>query len=338
MSGKLGKLPNDPEKPRLKLTRAHVDAFLLEHFIMANPAPPSIVDDISQVQNYPMYGNDRYGDCVWAMIGHHIQVSTRLGIGSEVDVTDDALLKGYSDVTGFDPSDPNSDQGTVIQDALDYWRKTGINKPDGSKDKILAFVQVDHTDRGLLADCIHLFGPGLKGFEFPDSAMDQFNAGQEWTVVSNSPIVGGHAILTAKYTLHSLTNMDTEDVTWGARQPISDPFNAKYVDEMWFVITQNWFNATGVDPNGEAASALGKDFTDLTGQPSPFPAPTPGPTPVPVPPAPTPTPVPTDVHVDSADRALMAALTPWDAARHIGPNRRAQKAYEAWLTAKRAIN
>ena len=335
-AGKLGRKPLDPNKPCLVLTRAHVDALLAARTKL--PTPPASVDDISQVAAYPMYDNDRYGDCVWAMIGHAIQVFTTLGIGSDCEVTVDALLKGYSDVTGFNPNDPSTDQGTNIQDALNYWRTVGIARPDGSMDQILAFAQVDHADRELVAVCVNLFGPAMKGVNFPQSAMDQFNAGQEWVPVPGEPApTEGHAILTARYEMPSPTELDTDEVTWAAKQKVSDAWNAAYVEELYFVITKDWFTANGVDPNGEAASALGADFAAVTHEPNPFPvqppapvppapSPTPAPTPSPVPPSPAPTPSPTP-----ADVAFAAVLRKWITERHVGENHHIAVAAKAWL-------
>lgn len=333
--GKYGRKPRDMSRRTLKLTRAHVDALKAARTKIPTPRPS--VDDISQVASYPMYDNDRYGDCVWAMIGHAIQIQSLLGLRSEVDVTVDALLKGYTDVTGFDPADPSTDQGTNVQDALNYWRTTGIARPDGTVDQILAFAEVDHTDRALVADCVGLFGPGMKGVNLPQSAEDQFGAGQPWTVVAGSPIVGGHAVLTAAYTMPSPSELDTDEVTWGQAQKVTDAWNAEYVEEQYFVITRDWFSANGVDPNGEAATVLGEEFAAVTGEPNPFPAPqpTPGPVVPPAPPAPQPVPV-SDVHVDAADEELMAALVDWDKEPHIGGNARARDAYDRWQARKAA--
>jgi hypothetical protein len=69
---------------------------------------------------------------------------------------------------------------------------------------------------------------------------------------------------------------------------------------------------------------------------APAPTPQPAPTPTPTPPGPVPTPTPTpDIHVDSADQALAAALPHgWAAEHHVGENGHAAKAIRAWLHAK----
>jgi hypothetical protein len=251
-----GLLPNDPSKPRLKLKRYLTGAGL-------TPAPAAVNWDTA-VASFPMYGNDQYGDCVWAMIGHAIQVFTA-NASTEVDVTDADVLKGYSDVTGFNPDDPSTDQGTVIQDALDYWRKTGVGGH-----KILAFAQVDHTDEAEMQQAAALFGAVLFGMNFPAVAMTQFNAGKPWDVVrSDGGIEGGHAILGARY---DAAEGQWYIITWAKEQPVTFAFIKKYFEEAWVVATSEWVKATGQTPSGLDLATLGADFTALTGSPNPFPS------------------------------------------------------------------
>lgn len=261
-----GRLPPHPESthPRLKLA-----PFLTGTY----PPAPATVDYLSKVHDWPMYGNDRWGDCVWAMIGHTIEAATTYGQGATVKVTDTDVLKGYSDVTGFDPGagppgDNPTDNGTVIQDALDYWRKTGIGGH-----KILAFAQVDHTNADEVDAALYLFGHLQVGIRFPASAMDQFNASQPWDLVPHTSIEGGHAIDMGS---------KNEAITWAKRQAFTQAFWRTYVEEAWVTITPEWINAAGLAPEGLDVAALNAAFTGLTGKPGPFPA-TPQPTPPPTP-------------------------------------------------------
>jgi hypothetical protein len=304
VAGKLGRLPHDPDRPALKLGP----------FLTGALSPnPTAIDWLSSVKVWPMYGNDRYGDCVWAEIGHHIEVVTTYGQGANVTVSDAAILKGYSDVTGFDPADPSTDQGTVIADALSYWRKTGVGGH-----KILAYAKVDHANPAEVEAAINLFGAVMVGVNFPKSAMDQFNAGKPWDVVPHDGgIEGGHAILVGAY-----QPGEYDGVTWGAREPITDAWWFKYVEECWAVIAPEWINAQGVSPKGIDLHGLGEYFATLTGQANPFPQPAPGPTPGPVPP------------VADADAALAAVLEPWVKHRHTGENHVVQVEALQWLSAK----
>lgn len=315
VAGKLGRLPNDPSKPRLRLT---------QHLTGALPATPPQVDWLSRVPSWTMAANDRVGDCVFAAASHMIRAHNLYGSGTDVVLTNDQVLAAYSAVTGYNPADPNTDRGTVIQDALNYWRKTGI-----AGHQILAFAQVDHTNRDEVNAAINLFGALMVGVNFPKSAMDQFNAGQPWTVLPNDGgIEGGHAVHLG---FCDAPSHETRVVTWGAVQSVGDDWFAKYVEEIWVVISPEWLDATGHDPQGLDLVGLGTDFATLTGQPDPFPAPAPTPQPTP---SPTPTPGPTPPPIDTADITFAKVLKPWVAQPHFLQNRRVQVAAKQWLRAK----
>jgi hypothetical protein len=312
-AGRLGRLPYDPSKPALLLT---------DRVAATVPPNPVVADWLSKVPSWPMYGNDQWGDCVWAMTGHMIEAWTQYAGGAAVEVTTEQLLAAYSAVTGFDPNaglpgENPTDQGTNIQDALGYWRKTGV-----AGHKILAFAKVDHTNPDEVEAAINLFGSLAVGVNLPSSAQDQFSAGQEWTVVAGSSIEGGHAIHAGAY---DTATKDARIITWGAVQTLNDPWWDAYVEEAWVVVTPEWVEATGATPSGLDLQGLGDDFASITGEPNPFP------------PAPTPSPVPSPPVADP-DQALALVATPWVAEHHWGSTRHIAQALAAWLTAKKPIS
>lgn len=301
MNRKLGRLPADPTKPKLKLGPRLTGVL---------PTIPATADYMSRVQHWPMYANDRYGDCVFAMIGHYTQAATAYGEGVEEQVTDADVLKGYSDVTGFDPNDPSTDQGTIMQEAMSYWRKTGIGGH-----KIVAFASVDPKNHDEVKAAIAIFGAALIGFYFPSFAWDQLDDGNPWTYPApgDKTIEGGHAVHVGKFeeSVFELT-------TWGAVQAMDSGFWDRYVDEVWVVITEEWLNEHGQSPTGLDLHGLGEDFAQLTGLPNPFPD------------APAPQPLPADPDEDlevvarswlthkvrlTHHKELRAALLKWLAAR-----------------------
>jgi hypothetical protein len=274
---KLGRnIPHSPEaKPRL----------ILDNYLMASSAPAT-VDFASQVVDWPMYGNDQIGDCTAACAGHQIQAWTRY-TGTEVDIPEPDIIQLYSAVSGYDPATGANDNGAVIQDVLTYWRKSGVPV---AGHKILAFAQL--KDLSQVKQALWLFGSVYLGVNVPQSALDQFNNDQPWTVVQNSPIEGGHAI-PLQYAGDG--NLPYQVVTWGKLQGMDQHWFDAYVEEAWIVITDDWLNKNGNTPEGFNLQQLGADLANLTGDPNPFPAPVPPapvPTPVPVPPAPVPVPVP----------------------------------------------
>jgi hypothetical protein len=234
------------------------------------PAVPPIVDWVSLIENWPMFANDAWGDCVFAMIGHSIQAATRYGQGATVTLTDGQILDAYSAVTGFDinagpPGSNPTDNGTVIQDALNYWRKEGIGDH-----KILAFGQLDHENPAEVMSALHLFGHIQLGINFPASAMSQFNAGQPWDVVQGARVEGGHAI-NLGFTRNDRGEYEWKPVSWAELLDMTQEFYLEYVEEAWVVITPEWLDTVGNFPEGIDTAALGGAFTELTGEPSPFP-------------------------------------------------------------------
>jgi hypothetical protein len=313
--GMLGRLPNDPTKPRLRL---------IQHLDTAVPPNPAVVDWMSKVLSWPMYGNDRYGDCVFAMAGHAIEAWTTYSEGSTTTVTDADVLKGYHDVTGFNPNDPATDQGAAVQAALNYWRTTGIGGH-----KIVAFAQVDHHNPAEVQAALNVFGTLLVGINFPASAMTQFNNGLPWDAVPNDGgIEGGHAIHVGGY---NQPRDQYTATTWGQPQIMNAEFWHTYVDEAWVAITPDWLSTAGLTPEGVDLHGLGEDFAQLTGQPNPFPTPVP---PAPTPAPPTPVPGPTPPAPNAVDVAFAGVLRPWATHHHIGANKVAADAAKAWLFAK----
>lgn len=272
-SFKLGRRPNDASKPRLKLGR-----FLTE----TAPTYPENRDYISNVASWPMYLNDRIGDCTCATVGHIIQEVTTYGQGNTVTITDNDVLRAYEAVSGYNPSTGANDDGAVIQDVLNYWRKTGIGGY-----KIMAFAEVDYRNSDELFAALNLFGTLYLGINFPSNGFDQIDAGQPWDYVPGASIEGGHAINAGYY---DVSDKMWKVITWGQVQPMTQAFWDHYVEEAWVVITPEWFDAQGNSPTGINMYTLGKQFEQMTGEPNPFPEP---PAPVPTPaPAPTPNPEP----------------------------------------------
>jgi hypothetical protein len=172
---------------------------------------------------WEMYGNDTHGDCVFAGAAHETTLWNKEG-GNDVAFTDAAVLSDYSAVTGYDPNDPSSDQGTDMQVAASYRRKTGIQDKNGKRHKIAAYLAV--TTARQLKQAIWLFGAVGIGIRFPDSAMKQFNEGKPWSVVQMSPIQGGHYIPGVSYDPRGIYV-----VTWGKVQMARWTFIQKYMDE-----------------------------------------------------------------------------------------------------------
>ena len=253
----LGRRPNTG-KPRITLTAGNLLG-------VAAVAPPS-VDFYSAVPltTWGMDGNDEVGDCTCAEIDHAVKTMEVAAGNDEVVSSDTEVLDAYSAITGYDPKDPSTDQGAEMQNVRNYWRTTGFTL-GGRVDKILLFAEVPVSDTNLVEYALSRFGEVGLGFRFPVSAMQQFRAGKPWDVVRHSSIDGGHAVALVGY-----DDMYYYVVTWGRVQKMTPAFFAKYVDEAWIQLSEDFVNSvSGEDPVHETLSQLGEQFAALTGRPNP---------------------------------------------------------------------
>jgi hypothetical protein len=310
---KLGRLPNSG-KPRVKLTAAMVPE--------AAYNPPPAVDYYSKVpaSSWGMDGNDTVGDCTCAEVDHTTKARQVAAGNREVTSTAGEVLAAYAAITGWNPKDPSTDQGAVMQDVRSYWQKHGVTL-GGASDKILLFAEVDHRDLMLIRWCVARFGAVGLGVNFPASAMDQFNTGKPWSVVRGSQIEGGHAV--------SMIGYDAQYayvVTWGQVQKVEWAWLVAYLEEAWTDLDESFVNSvTGDDPLAETLHDLGEQFRAVTGKPNPVPAPQPAPTPTP-PPAPGTVPgddvtawalrVASHVWYPKRDRKAAQDYLDWRAAQH----------------------
>jgi len=197
--------------------------------------------------SWGMYGNDTAGDCTCAAKAHRIMLMT--AHTGEMFVPDPRdIMAAYMVLTGYDPTTGANDTGCAMTDVLQYEQETGI-----AGRKILAWAQIDHTNIDRVKQAMYAFGCVDIGVQFPNSAMDQFNAGKAWAVLpDDGGIGGGHDVPMFGY-----GSVGDSCVTWGKRQEMTWDWFAKYCDEAYVVITEDWLkNADGLAPNMMNLDAL----------------------------------------------------------------------------------
>ena len=195
------------------------------------PTPPSRFGHGTLYRDWGMLGNDQYGDCVWAGAAHETMLTNRLA-GRTVTFDASHVLDDYTAVTGFNPQDPNTDQGTNVRAALGYRRATGLADAAGGRHQIGAYVAISPKDFDELMQAVYVFSAVGIGFEFPNTAMDQFNNGEVWDVVDGAQIEGGHYVPVMGRSSRNIAGV----VTWGKRQGMTRDFYATYNDEAWAII------------------------------------------------------------------------------------------------------
>lgn len=196
------------------------------------PTPPARFGFGTIYKDWGMLGNDRYGDCVFAGIAHQVMGFNKLA-GHPVTFSDESVLSDYSAVTGFDPNDPSTDQGTNIRDAFSYWQKTGVRDAAGTRHKTGAYVSLTPGDYDELMTACFLFEFVNIGVVITQAQMDQFNAGQPWDYVASSAQLGGHDIIpTGRSSL-----ADNGALTWARRQSFTRKFYEEQNDETWVCVS-----------------------------------------------------------------------------------------------------
>lgn len=253
MAFKYGRRPAHPESTH---PRVHLRDYL-PHEVKAAYGGQRVIDWASRVAQWPMYLNDKIGDCTCAGAGHLIQALTTYGPGATVTVADADVLSAYEALSGYNPSTGANDNGANEQDVLSYWEKTGIGGHH-----ITAFASVNVADEAEMRVAMRWFGGVYIGVNVPQSAQDQFSNGQPWAydASADNSILGGHAIVIQEW--------DTEYlrvVTWGQLQPVTWEWMAHFGEEAWVVVTPDFLEANGLEGSGISAAQLVADFKNLGG-------------------------------------------------------------------------
>jgi len=242
---RLGKLPVRIDVRTLSLGR-YVDRDRL-------PDPPPSFDEATGVASWPMYANDRIGDCTIAASGHMIEAWTAAGRGGAVVISEQEVLDAFDHVKLRDPA--TGEEGAIELDVLRYWRKTGIGGH-----RIGAYTRVSVHNQVLLKTAAWLFGGLYIGVQLPETVQTQDV--WDWTGSLTGPARpgswGGHAVNVVGYDADVLTV-----VTWGRLQRVTWSFWERYVDETYCIISED-FLQSGKAPNGFDLAALEADLALVT--------------------------------------------------------------------------
>src|SRR5580658_5974106 len=101
---KLGKKPVRYDGRTLKLS----------NYLKSLPPIPPRIEWSATETDWSMMLNDTLGDCTCACAGHMIRSWYNAASSKQVVVPDAEILTAYEAVSGYTPSDPNSDNGADI--------------------------------------------------------------------------------------------------------------------------------------------------------------------------------------------------------------------------------
>jgi hypothetical protein len=243
-SYKLGKHPPVVDERTLRFGK---------YLTPAVPSPPASVDYGAKVATWPMYDNNKYGDCTCAAAGHMIQNWTANANG-QVTPPSGAVLKFYEHFVG-DPPPP--DEGCNMLQVLNYWRKAGLDQH-----KIDAYAALTLKNQTEAMTALYLFGSVYIGVALPDFAVQGDMLTVPWVVPSDGPVgdaapnpQNGHCIPAVAYDADGLTI-----ITWGEPKTMSWGFYDAYADEAFAVLSQDFIRQSGTSLDGFDLAALEVDL------------------------------------------------------------------------------
>lgn len=179
------------------------------------PSPPKTLDyqaralkSLSQV-----YGNDTVGNCVEAGILHLVGVFTG-NAGNQVVFTEQQGIQLYSQMTGYVPGQPSTDQGTDEVSALNWWEQNGV-----FGHKITASLVLDPSNPEEYRTALYLFENVCFAGGLPDAWITPFPSASGFTWKSATPDANnGHFFVGTGYLPRGLVC-----ATWGVQGVITDP-------------------------------------------------------------------------------------------------------------------
>jgi hypothetical protein len=198
--------------------------------LVAKPKLPKAYDfDVKYLAvPTPMFGNDVHGDCVIAGRAHQTLRFEYLEQHKVLQISDTAVLREWHKENG------NTEQGLVVLDSLDLWRKKGW-KVERRTYRIQAYAEVDRTVHDEVRRAIVMqVGIGL-GLTLPYNAVELVQAGRPWDVTpgpkGRKDPRGGHYVYCPGY-----TEIGPVCVTWGRKQQMTWKFFDRFSDEAYATI------------------------------------------------------------------------------------------------------
>lgn len=221
--------------------------------IIIDPDPwapaPTMVDWIGANVSWGMMSNDVIQDCVEACMGHLIEAWT--GIASKkITLPDSAIEQAYSDITGYNPRVPGSDNGTAAPAALVYWRSHGLSghyidawqRSNAVKFPALMTESIKYG--------VNYFGGVILILALPVSASTYFHHNLPWDG-DMGPAQDFHCVPVLAYDGEWL-----DVITWGGVQRASWRWLFRYLLEAYCVSSSDWITASGSAPSGKTLAQL----------------------------------------------------------------------------------
>ena len=232
----------------------HYSALVNRRRADINPLPDKVDYTAGLPADLGMMLNDSLGDCTCAGLYHARQVLTQWATKTVLTESDDCVKQLYEGACGYDPANPDTDQGGNEQSVLAYCVNTGFPIGDGAQtEKLLAFVEVDPRQQGDVKRVIYESGGVYIGFEVPrflmqDAQGNSISPPDIWSLDSladTKDTIGGHAVFIAGY-----DNLTVTVISWGRLYKMTWDFFNVFTDEAYALISPDWLASTGQTPLG----------------------------------------------------------------------------------------
>lgn len=236
------------ELPKLKLV----------NYLAPNLPKPPLTFGHGRLIAPMMLGNDQVGDCAIAGSIEEIRL-LNAERGVTVPFTTATALRNYSDITGYDPRNPDTDQGTDMADLYRYRQHVGIIDDAGQRHTLSAYVGLTPGNWDELVQALYLFQVAGIGIQCPDYLQDQFAHGGPWTPLrGRHDIVGGHYIPAVARSGNSI-----DILTWGRSIKMTKAFYQRFSNVAVVHFTDEMLNVNGKTIDGVDRAALLADLNAL---------------------------------------------------------------------------
>lgn len=215
--------------PSVPAVFGHGNDFLGEGWKMLGNGPDDTVSP----------GFEGCGDCAWAGPAHETMELCQNARRPVPEFTGKVVVEQYGEYSGYNPATGENDNGSSVRDVLNWRRTKGLRDAKGGVHKIGAFVALEVGNLQHIIEAAYLFECVGIGFEVPESAKQQFGEGAPWSVIPGAEIVGGHYVPVVGRPEAGMLAV----VTWAKRQPMTEQFYTKYVDECWAYVSGERINA-----------------------------------------------------------------------------------------------
>lgn len=172
------------------------------------------------------------GNCAWAGPGHEEEESAKDAGRPVPKFSGKTIVAQYSAYSGYDPQTGSSDNGSNVQDVLQWRQSKGLYDDDGNVYKILQYVALTPGDVHELWAATYLFECVGVGVQLQQAQQDAFP--RTWDYAKGSPVVGGHYV-------PFMGNNGL--ISWGDRVQFTQAFYKNQCDEAYAWIDPLRYNA-----------------------------------------------------------------------------------------------